>query len=163
MNCKTKIHIIRIRSTFVSAVAPTCKPNQTKVHGVAKQEKANISCQVDANPPEVQFKWTFNNSAESIDVAAGHIARAGTSSIVSYTPMTELDYGTLLCWASNHIGQQQVPCVYHIIPAGKVSPHSYPYRDIGENVNRHRETGSQYATWILDQWDWLSRRDCDVT
>ncbi|XP_071641585.1 neural cell adhesion molecule 2 isoform X2 [Temnothorax longispinosus] len=103
--------------------APTCKPNQTKVHGVAKQEKANISCQVDANPPEVQFKWTFNNSAESIDVAAGHIARAGTSSIVSYTPMTELDYGTLLCWASNHIGQQQVPCVYHIIPAERPRQH----------------------------------------
>lgn len=101
--------------------APTCKPNQTKVHGVAKQEKANISCQVDANPPEVQFRWTFNNSAESIDVAAGHIARAGTSSIVSYTPMTELDYGTLLCWATNRIGHQQVPCVYHIIPAGEVS------------------------------------------
>jgi len=127
------------------AVAPTCKPNQTKVHGVAKQEKANISCQVDANPPEVQFKWTFNNSAESIDVAAGHIARAGTSSIVSYTPMTELDYGTLLCWASNHIGQQQVPCVYHIIPAGKVSSHSCPYHDIGENMNQRYETGPQYA------------------
>ncbi|KAK1133119.1 hypothetical protein K0M31_014477 [Melipona bicolor] len=99
--------------------APTCKPNQTKVHGVAKQEKANISCQVDANPPEVQFRWTFNNSAESIDVAASHIARSGTSSIVSYTPMTELDYGTLLCWATNRIGHQQVPCVYHIIPAGR--------------------------------------------
>ncbi|XP_076637237.1 neural cell adhesion molecule 2 isoform X1 [Colletes latitarsis] len=99
--------------------APTCKPNQTKVHGVAKQEKANISCQVDANPPEVQFRWTFNNSAESIDVAGSHIARAGTSSIVSYTPMTELDYGTLLCWASNRIGHQQVPCVYHIIAAGR--------------------------------------------
>ncbi|KMQ95999.1 neuronal growth regulator 1 [Lasius niger] len=136
----------RLVDSKENVIAPTCKPNQTKVHGVAKQEKANISCQVDANPPEVQFKWTFNNSAESIDVAAGHIARAGTSSIVSYTPMTELDYGTLLCWASNHIGQQQVPCVYHIIPAGKVSPHSYPYRDIGENVNRHYETGSQYAT-----------------
>lgn len=143
-------------------VAPTCKPNQTKVHGVAKQEKANISCQVDANPPEVQFKWTFNNSAESIDVAAGHIARAGTSSIVSYTPMTELDYGTLLCWASNHIGQQQVPCVYHIIPAGKVSSRSYPYHDIGENVNRRYETGLQYAVWIFDQGDWSSRRNCDV-
>ncbi|XP_047356608.1 nephrin-like isoform X2 [Vespa velutina] len=99
--------------------APTCKPNQTKFHGVAKQEKANISCQVEANPAEVQFRWTFNNSAESIDVAAGHIARAGTSSIVSYTPMTELDYGTLLCWATNRIGHQQVPCVYHIIPAGR--------------------------------------------
>ena len=88
---------------------------------MAKQEKANISCQVDANPPEVQFRWTFNNSAESIDVAASHIARSGTSSIVSYTPMTELDYGTLLCWATNRIGHQQVPCVYHIIPAGEVS------------------------------------------
>lgn len=99
-------------------VAPTCKPNQTKIHGVAKQEKANISCQVDANPPKVEFRWTFNNSAESMDVASGHIARVGTSSIVSYTPMNELDYGTLLCWASNQIGHQQVPCVYHIIPAG---------------------------------------------
>lgn len=100
-------------------VAPTCKPNQTRVHGVAKQEKANISCEVDANPSEVQFRWTFNNSAESIDVASGHIARAGTLSIVSYTPMTELDYGTLLCWATNGVGSQRVPCVYHIIAAGE--------------------------------------------
>ncbi|XP_053985137.1 protein turtle-like isoform X1 [Hylaeus anthracinus] len=99
--------------------APTCKPEQTKVYGVAKQEKANISCQVDANPSEVQFRWTFNNSAESIDVAGKLIAQAGTSSIVSYIPMTELDYGTLLCWATNPIGHQQVPCVYHIIPAGR--------------------------------------------
>ncbi|XP_051159478.1 hemicentin-2-like isoform X2 [Leptopilina boulardi] len=99
--------------------APTCKPNQIKIHGVAKQERANISCQVDANPSKVEFRWTFNNSAESMDVASGHIARVGTSSIVSYTPMNELDYGTLLCWASNEIGHQQVPCVYHIIPAGR--------------------------------------------
>jgi hypothetical protein len=98
--------------------APTCKVNQTRVHGVAKQEKANISCQVEANPPDVQFRWTFNNSAESLDVAAAHIARSGTSSVVSYTPMTELDYGTLLCWASNRIGHQRVPCVFHIIAAG---------------------------------------------
>jgi hypothetical protein len=34
--------------------------------------------------------------------------------------MTELDYGTVLCWASNElIGSQKIPCVYHIIPAGK--------------------------------------------
>lgn len=100
-------------------VAPTCKPNQARVHGVAKQEKAEIKCQVDANPPDVQFRWTFNNSAESVDVAASHIARTGTSSVVSYTPMTELDYGTLLCYASNRVGQQRVPCVFHIIAAGK--------------------------------------------
>ncbi|KAJ9581207.1 hypothetical protein L9F63_023612, partial [Diploptera punctata] len=99
--------------------SPTCKANQTRVHGVAKQEKANISCQVEANPPDVTFRWTFNNSAESLDVAAAHISRSGTSSVVSYTPMTELDYGTLLCWASNRIGHQRVPCVFHIIAAGR--------------------------------------------
>ncbi|ETN67965.1 hypothetical protein AND_000204 [Anopheles darlingi] len=97
--------------------APTCAPNQPRVYGVAKQENAEIRCVVDANPPDVEFKWTFNNSAESIDVQASHIARFGTSSTVSYTPMTELDYGTLLCSATNKIGKQRHPCVFHIIAA----------------------------------------------
>lgn len=44
----------------------------------------------------------------------------GTHSVVTYTPMTELDYGTLLCWATNKIGDQRVPCVYHIIAAGNI-------------------------------------------
>lgn len=105
-------------SNIFILVAPTCKPNQIRVHGIAKQEKAEIKCQVDANPPDVQFRWMFNNSADSVDVAASHIVRSGTSSIVSYTPMTELDYGTLLCYASNRIGQQRIPCVFHIIAAG---------------------------------------------
>ncbi|KAJ8910467.1 hypothetical protein NQ315_015601, partial [Exocentrus adspersus] len=96
---------------------PTCKPNQTRIYGVAKQERAKITCQVDANPPDIQFRWTFNNSADSVDVAQSHIASSGTSSIVSYTPMTELDYGTLLCYASNKIGAQRTPCVFHIIAA----------------------------------------------
>ncbi|XP_044574365.1 neural cell adhesion molecule 2-like isoform X1 [Cotesia glomerata] len=117
--------------------APTCKPNQTKIHGVAKQEKANISCQVDANPPVVEFRWTFNNSAESIDVAAGHIIKSGTSSVVSYTPMTELDYGTLLCWANNAIGNQLVPCVYHIIPAG--------HPDMVHNCTTHNASTSSFS------------------
>lgn len=90
-----------------------------KIYGVAKQEMAKITCQVEANPPDVLFRWTFNNSADSVDVAAAHIAKSGTSSQVSYTPMTELDYGTLLCYASNKIGHQRIPCVFHIIAAGK--------------------------------------------
>ncbi|XP_056646735.1 hemicentin-1-like [Diorhabda sublineata] len=99
--------------------APSCKPNQTRIYGVAKQERAQISCQVDANPPDVEFKWTFNNSADSVDVSQSYIARSGTASVVSYTPMTELDYGTLLCYASNTIGVQRTPCVFHIIAAGR--------------------------------------------
>jgi len=29
------------------------------------------------------------------------------------------DYGTLLCWATNEIGDQSEPCVYTIVPAGE--------------------------------------------
>lgn len=31
----------------------------------------------------------------------------------------EMDYGTLMCWADNAVGQQREPCVFHIIAAGK--------------------------------------------
>lgn len=57
--------------------APSCSPNQPRVYGVAKQEQAQIKCSVDANPADVEFKWTFNNSAESIDVASNHVTRSG--------------------------------------------------------------------------------------
>lgn len=57
-------------STFMFLDAPACRPNQIRVHGVAKLENANITCDVDANPSKVTFRWTFNNSAESIDVPA---------------------------------------------------------------------------------------------
>lgn len=57
--------------------APSCSPNQPRVYGVAKQEQAQIRCTVDANPADVEFKWTFNNSAESIDVANNHVTRSG--------------------------------------------------------------------------------------
>lgn len=80
-------------SRFVScarfADAPTCAPNQPRVYGVAKQENAEIRCVVDANPPDVEFKWTFNNSAESIDVQASHISRLGN--------VCQIERGDLIC------------------------------------------------------------------
>ncbi|XP_038206858.1 protein turtle-like, partial [Zerene cesonia] len=99
--------------------APTCRSAQQRVHGVAKQERAHITCHVDANPPLVTFRWTFNNTANSNEVSDTYISRSGTSSTVTYTPHTEMDYGTLLCFARNRIGDQRVPCVYHIIAAGR--------------------------------------------
>lgn len=47
-----------------------------------------------------------------------HKRSPGTLSVVTYTPMTELDYGTLLCIATNRIGRQRVPCAFHVIAAG---------------------------------------------
>ncbi|PSN36432.1 hypothetical protein C0J52_11657 [Blattella germanica] len=100
--------------------APVCKPGQQKVHGVARQEAARILCELEANPQDgILFTWKFNNSAEVIDIPAAHFTTDRARSTASYTPMTELDYGTLLCWGRNELGLQKAPCVFHVIPAGK--------------------------------------------
>ncbi|CAL8139508.1 unnamed protein product [Orchesella dallaii] len=101
--------------------APVCKSHQQTVYGIARQEQAKILCDVDANPDtDLQFKWKFNNSAETIDIQQSHFQVERHRSTLTYKPMTELDYGTVLCWAIHEtIGQQKIPCVYHIIPAGK--------------------------------------------
>ncbi|XP_076031364.1 uncharacterized protein LOC143019535 isoform X2 [Oratosquilla oratoria] len=102
--------------------APVCVQDQKTEHSVAKLENAEISCRVHANPPNVTFRWTFNNTAEAIDVPDGRFVVSGTESRVNYIPMNELDYGTLLCWANNSIGIQTLPCVFHIVAAGKPDP-----------------------------------------
>lgn len=103
------------------SVTPVCHHGQVKVFGVARQETTRIPCELEANPPEVTFTWKFNNTMEAIDIPQAHVTSERTRSTASYTPMTELDYGTLLCWGTNDQGTQLEPCVYHIVPAGESS------------------------------------------
>ncbi|XP_076637271.1 protein turtle homolog B isoform X2 [Colletes latitarsis] len=104
---------------------PVCHQGQMKAFGVAKQETARIPCEVEANPADVSFTWKFNNTMEAIDIPQADITNERTSSTVSYKPMTEMDYGTLLCWGTNEQGTQLEPCVYHIVPAGHPdTPHN---------------------------------------
>ncbi|KAF7265534.1 hypothetical protein GWI33_021069 [Rhynchophorus ferrugineus] len=52
--------------------SPTCRPDQTRIYGVAKQERAEIHCQVDANPPEL-IVFSFINSIYSLkNKKSGH-------------------------------------------------------------------------------------------
>ncbi|KAL1460941.1 hypothetical protein WDU94_012875 [Cyamophila willieti] len=107
---------------------PVCKPDQKRVYGVARGEKAEISCEVAAYPAPDNFKWSFNNSAsENILVPEERFNKEKHSlsphrNILKYTPVTEMDYGTLICTASNMAGTQIEPCVYLIIAAGKPDP-----------------------------------------
>ncbi|XP_050693474.1 nephrin-like [Eriocheir sinensis] len=102
--------------------APVCKQGQMTTYGVARNEDAEVTCRVAANPTASSFKWTFNNTADTIDVPHGRFTSEPSYSIITYTPVTELDYGTLLCWAENAIGSQKQPCLFHIVPAGKPDP-----------------------------------------
>jgi len=124
--------------TFTFLVVPVCQHGQTKVFGVARQETARIPCELEANPPEVSFTWKFNNTMEAVDIPQAHVTSDRTRSTASYTPMTELDYGTLLCWGSNDQGTQLEPCVYHIVPAGKCSTSLQSFWKIASNLTHIR-------------------------
>ncbi|KAK7862971.1 hypothetical protein R5R35_002031 [Gryllus longicercus] len=116
---------------------PVCRAEQRRVYAVARLEPAKVTCEVDAYPPPDSFRWSFNHSGAgdaAVEVpearysggagagGGGGGEEAGASSTLSYAPMTELDYGTLLCSANNAAGQQREPCVFHIIPAGRPEP-----------------------------------------
>ena len=102
------------------SVPPICKSVQRVHYGVAKHEEAKIECEVDADPNEVIFHWTFNNSAdENVDVVS--FVSEGKRSVATYTPRVDLDYGRLYCWAQNSAGRQREPCVFFVIQAGTVT------------------------------------------
>ncbi|XP_064099783.1 nephrin-like [Macrobrachium nipponense] len=102
--------------------APFCTPGQTTTYHVSRLENAQIECSVQANPEESTFQWMFRNSADTTNVPKGRFSSAGSRSLLTYTPMATLDYGTLLCWATNEVGRQEEPCAFHIVPAEKPDP-----------------------------------------
>ncbi|GIY27242.1 uncharacterized protein CEXT_286451 [Caerostris extrusa] len=87
------------------------------MYGIARHEEANVSCAVEADPPEVAFRWSFNNtvSAETIDILS-YSSDGASRSVARYIPRTRLDYGALYCFAKNAVGIMKEPCIFTIIP-----------------------------------------------
>ena len=81
-----------------------------------------MTCNLDAFPSNVSFRWRFNNSGEMVDISPDHIKTKELQSSLSYVARTDLDYGTLLCWGSNSLGTQKDPCLYRVIPAELPKP-----------------------------------------
>ena len=54
-----------------------------------------------------------------MDLPKDQYTNQGSASLLTYKPKDQMDYGTVLCLAENLVGRQVVPCVYHVIPAGK--------------------------------------------
>ena len=66
---------------------PVCHNKEPIVHGVGKGEMVDIVCNVNANPSVVNFHWTFNNSADFINVSKGRaVLINNTTSKLTYTP-----------------------------------------------------------------------------
>ncbi|CAH1163505.1 unnamed protein product [Phaedon cochleariae] len=99
--------------------APICKSDKIIVVGASRSESVDIACVIESDPPAKSYRWKFNNSGETIDVAAERFAKTsnGSTSVLRYTPVSELDYGSLSCWASNEVGHQVDPCVFQLVAA----------------------------------------------
>ncbi|XP_038110464.1 hemicentin-2 isoform X1 [Culex quinquefasciatus] len=102
--------------------APVCAHEKVVLIGASKNENVEILCAIHADPPARTFHWRFNNSAEILEVDPHRYSNHGNFSVLQYTPVTEQDYGTLSCWASNEIGTQSEPCLYQMILADLPAP-----------------------------------------
>ncbi|XP_076645161.1 neural cell adhesion molecule 1 [Halictus rubicundus] len=116
---------------------PVCKEGRSEVVvGALKQETVSLVCSVESHPAPLTFHWTFNNSGELVEVPHSrysHVPAPGTPAVaeslkeyqqfhgskLNYTPATEMDYGTVACWASNQVGKQRAPCLFQVIAAGR--------------------------------------------
>lgn len=76
---------------------------------------------MDAEPAASLFRWSFNSTPGIARELSEYTAEPG-GSILTYTPKTPADYGTIQCWGRNDLGAQRNPCIYHIVPAGKPEP-----------------------------------------
>nr|XP_053629453.1 opioid-binding protein/cell adhesion molecule-like [Cherax quadricarinatus] len=107
---------------------PYCRRHSKTIYGTALHEPASVTCEVEASPGPVTFRWTFNNTSEHLPIPASAVTSQSQTSVASYAPKSHLDYGTLLCWAFNTIGEQSVPCAFAIIPAGRTTSGPPPKR-----------------------------------
>jgi len=106
--------------TLTIMYAPVCDEAQDVVYGVSENETVSVSCSVKSYPAADTFTWSFNNSLTSTLLPASSYISTPGHSMITYTPHSHMDFGTLLCWGTNMVGNQKTnqPCVFHIIPTG---------------------------------------------
>ena len=93
---------------------PYCRPDQEDVYGVATGETVKIPCDVIGDPSgdNMRFEWIFNTTTEwypkEPDTAYGVTSRerGWTRAYIRHTPKSEMDFGSIMCWATNNIGNQ---------------------------------------------------------
>ncbi|KAK4291542.1 hypothetical protein Pmani_035639, partial [Petrolisthes manimaculis] len=132
--------------------APVCSTGQKWVYGSSLAHAVNVTCSVESYPPAGDFQWVFNTSTEYAHLPSELVTTYNTVaeeegeqrdslsmeeeggsqtmeegggggwSMVTYTPQTHHDFGSLLCWARNEVDRQRKPCVFHVVPAGVPEP-----------------------------------------
>ncbi|XP_053210910.1 hemicentin-1-like [Panonychus citri] len=96
--------------------SPICKLNQKFTYATARNELTTVTCEMDADPMDLQFKWKLNTT--SISHVIDNFSSNGSMSTLPYIAKNRHSYGLLLCSAENEIGPVREPCMFQLIPAG---------------------------------------------
>lgn len=71
-------------------VAPICRPDQVTTYNVGRGETAQILCEVEGIPRDINFVWKFNTSvSEVLDMPSSIVKNNSTQSTIHFKPMTE--------------------------------------------------------------------------
>lgn len=102
-------------SFFFVLDKPICRRNQKQIYGVARHENTKILCEVESYPPPDSFSWSFNNSAETIEFPQTRYNSENYlySSTLTYSPITELDYGTVSMDFKSYCSGWKFSCICH--------------------------------------------------
>lgn len=95
-----------------------CRESQTNEYAASQDHIVRVACAVHAHPAEVHFEWIANTT-----LRRGRIntyLSNGTRSIATTLTGSDggMEYGQLLCFATNVVGKQLEPCVFRLVPPG---------------------------------------------
>lgn len=52
--------------------SPVCAASSVTIVGASIEESISVPCRVNADPPDVEFEWSFSSSGERFEVPHGH-------------------------------------------------------------------------------------------
>ncbi|XP_049518146.1 hemicentin-2-like isoform X1 [Dermacentor silvarum] len=142
--------------------SPVCQSGHRQhSHSVAKHETVEVECDVEADPSNVTFSWTFHQAhrtaALSPNASFSTPPGAPLRSVLRYTPRSDTDYGTLYCRARNAVGDSLEPCIFQIHPVGPpVTPFNCSVEEVtseGVHVVCQRSGAGQQQTFLLELQD----------
>ena len=103
---------------IVVVYKPVChEPTVTK-HPQNFSPGVSLTCNVESYPSARSYRWQYNSSQGSFQIPNAK----SMMSFMNYAVSEEGGEGEVLCWASNEVGEQTAPCVFHVVPLGAPHP-----------------------------------------
>lgn len=62
--------------------SPVCVESTVVIVGASLDESISVPCRVNADPPDVEFEWSFSSSGERFEVPHGHYTTVQDVSVV---------------------------------------------------------------------------------